>query len=84
VFNLFKSTWIISFICRIMRRLLLLHFVFDYTQNGKLKNCTIKRPWWPLNSSAATKPHSTFFTNKCMKIAHKMGWSYILHPDRTY
>jgi hypothetical protein len=36
--------------CKIMSRLLLLHLVFDYTQNGKLTNCMIKRPWWPLNS----------------------------------
>jgi membrane-bound acyltransferase YfiQ involved in biofilm formation len=36
VLSLLKSTWIISFICKIMGRLLLLHVVFDYTQNGKL------------------------------------------------
>jgi hypothetical protein len=66
-----------------MGRLLLLHVVFDYTQNGKLTDWTIKRPWWPLNSSTATNPHWKFLTKKCMKFAPKMGWSYILLPDHT-
>jgi hypothetical protein len=56
-----------------MSKPLVLHFVFDYTQDEKITDCKISRPWGPLTSSTATNPHWKFLNPKGMNIAPEMG-----------